>query len=259
MTRTRKTSLALTLVALLAAACSPWRAWVPRDEGLTILGPAEDLDPSALPRDWVLHGADDAGWDRLRLAKLREVPALRIVNDRDRQMVLRRVKGWLDRAPILKWSWNMEPQDDGPHPTSLVVGLNGGEADRRWWEGYRYHLLAQDPPPHDRLIAFVWGDEASHKGGSSHTQPPPPPKERFAPRRAATAIHVQRGGRENAGKWWMEKADVLALYKRFWPEDDIRRVEITFVGFLSEAERLPAGAYFSEVSLEHREAEGKAP
>ena len=111
-----------------------------------------------------------------------------------------------------------------------IVGLSmGGFAALHF--GFRYP---------DRALSLTWGESALQRGTLS---PPPESDNRAAPR------YSVRGGRENAGSWWLETVDLYDLYHRSWPKDDAGKTQVVFIGVAAAGNRPPAPAYISGIVL----------
>lgn len=233
----------LAILALAAVtACAVPRVSVDPSGRMEILGPGPGFRAGSPPPGWVTEGRPGR---RIAAVTQGGVPALR-VRPADAPFVFaRRTDAVLLAAPYLSWAWAMDPQHAGPHPVRLIVGFHGGDPKSASWGSQPLVWLGRALPPHDRVLMLVWGDSALGRGDlAPQAGTGSPPKPARAPR------YVVRGGRENAGRWWVETADLADLYARAWPRDDHRRVRIVFVGIASaaDAESGP-GAHISGIVL----------
>ena len=89
-------------------------------------------------------------------------------------------------------------------------------------------------------MRLTWGESALQRGTFTV---PPPGSANEAPR------YTVRGGRENAGAWWLETVDLSDLYRQIWPQDDSARAQVVFIGITASARRAPAPAYVSDITL----------
>jgi hypothetical protein len=211
----RRRAATVAVLAVLAACAGPRAAYdlgADAEGKIDVLGPTPDLVAAGLPGDWLSQGTARPG--QARVVERDGVPALRLVPGGDGFIMARRIETPLFMAPYLSWSWNVEPHGDGLHPVRLIVGFHGGagESPRAW--------LDTALPSHDRSFAIAWADSALRRG--SVVKP-----EASSPR---AALYVARGGRENAGAWWLETVDLQRIYRELWPGDDPMRVRVVFIG-----------------------------
>lgn len=234
-------ALGVASLAAYLAACAEPAANRPPSGSMDVLGPIPAFEPSALPPDWVTEGA--VGRGQLTVVERDSIPALMVVNGDENFVAAKPTRASLLATPYLSWSWNMEMRDSGTHPVRLVVGFNGGDRQRP--------ARASPPPPspgqalpvHDRAIVITWGDSALQRGAivkPDATKVPRPPSR-----------YTARGGRENAGSWWLETVDLSDIYRRSWPDDDAASAQITFIGIAASAGRPPSPAYLSGIRLSH--------
>ena len=229
---------AAAVIAL--ASCTVPRVSVDPSGRMEILGPEPGFSPASPPPGWVDEGDADG---RIDVVSQAGVPALRVWPGEGAFVYARRTDAVLLAAPYLSWAWNMDAHKTGPHPIRLVVGFHGGDPKSRSWGSQPLAWLGSALPPHDRVLMLVWGESALARGELSRPVGPAStdaanPAPRF----------TVRGGRENAGQWWVETADLADLYARAWPGDDHRRVRIVFIGIAS-TEKAKAGAHFSGIVL----------
>jgi len=232
--------MALALTAL--GACQAKQATVVAPEGmLEVLGPFPGFSPLELPGDWVVEGGDGTEAGQLRVVERDGVPALRVENGENDLLVVRRTRAMLLATPFLSWSWYIEPPAaTGFHPTRLIVGFRHLKGDGRDWRSDPSTLLGSSIPEHEKAIALTWGSSALQRGTLSSGAPG---EDRQAPR------YTVRGGRENAGSWWLETTDIANLFARAWPEEDAADVQVVFIGIAAAGGRAPAAALVSGIVL----------
>jgi hypothetical protein len=230
--------LAVFLLAVISlSGCAVPRAAVDEAGKLDVLGPTRDFAAGGLPGDWVIEG--EAARDQLAVAERAGVPALRLINGEKGFVLVRRTRALLLATPYLSWSWNVDDHGQGNHPVRLIVGFWGGNPDSASWGSRPLVGLGTSLPPHDRSLAIAWADSALKRGSLVL----PSAGKRHVP------LYVLRGGRENAGIWWFETADLADLYRRLWPNDRIERVQVMFIGLAVAGGRPIAPAYVSGLRL----------
>ncbi len=233
--------LATTVLGGLLAGCTVERAAATPEGLLAVLGPIPGFSPVELPGDWALESDGDIDDRQLRVVTRDGLPALRVSNGEDAFIVVRRTQAMLLSTPYLSWSWNIEPPSaSGFHPVRVIVGFHGGDPASGSWGGQPLKWLGTRLPPHDRAISLTWGESALQRGTLDMSQGT---DGRTAPR------YTVRGGRENAGTWWLETVDLADLYARAWPADNSERAQIMFIGIAAPGKRAPAPAYISGILL----------
>ena len=90
-------------------------------------------------------------------------------------------------------------------------------------------------PPHDRVIAIQWGNQALERD-NLYT-------DRKVPR------YIARGGSRQLGEWWPENLDLAEIYRKVWPGDAIEDAEIMFIGFAVVKSAQPIEGRFRTLSL----------
>jgi len=228
----------LVPVLVLAAACSEPSTTVAPGGTMNVLGPVPALVPNALPGDWITEGKPGRG--QLTVVERGGVPALKVVNGEQGFVAVKPARASLLATPYLSWAWNMDPQNQGPHPVRLAIGFHGGNPDSRTW-GSGLGKPGANLPPHDRAIVIVWGSSALQLG--SITKPRP------VKHAQAAARYTARGGRENTGSWLFETVDLSDIYRRTWPGDDAGNAQITFIGIAAAPGKTPSAAYISGLRL----------
>jgi len=232
-------SLAVAAEMIAVTACAAPRVSVDPSGRMEVLGPEPGFSPASPPPGWVHEGDADG---RVEVVS-QGVPALRVRPGDGAFVFARRTDAVLLAAPYLSWAWNMDAQRAGPHPVRIVVGFHGGDPKSPSWGSQPLAWLGSVLLPHDRVLMLVWGESVLARGDLS----PVVESASAVPANRAPRFTV-RGGRENAGQWWVETADRADLYSRAWPRDDHRRVRIVFVGIAS-AVQAEAGAHVSGIVL----------
>jgi hypothetical protein len=235
-------------VACLAAAllfwlqgCAVEQAQVAPEGLLEVLGPFPGFSPVELPGDWAIEKHGDLHENQLQIINKESVPALKITNGEDSFVVVRRTRAMMLATPFLSWSWNIAPPSaSGYHPVRLVVGFYGGDPESPSSGSQPLRWLGSSLPPHDRAISLTWGESALQRGTLS------PIREDG---QTTGARYTARGGRENAGSWWLETVDLSDIYRQLWPKDESGSAQIVFIGVAAAGKRTPAPAYVSGIVL----------
>lgn len=225
-------------LTLLIAACSKPATTIAPGGFMDVLGPVPALVPNPVPGDWITQGPAAPG--QLTVVDRDGVPALKVVNGRASLVTVKPSQASLLATPYLSWSWNMEPQGEGPHPVRLLVGFYRGHPNTQTWTG---DLIRPDGglPSHDRALTIVWGSSALQRGSIATLQ--------SAKGLQPAARYTARGGQENSGSWWFETVDLSDIYRRAWPKDDTGLVQITFIGIAAAPGKAPATGYISGLRL----------
>lgn len=241
MMPSRKILIACFLLATLSG-CEIKQASVVAPEGLlNVLGPFPGFTPVALPGDWAIEKDGDLTEEQLKVVNKEGVPALKITNGEDSFIVVRRTDAMMLATPFLSWSWFIEPPStSGFHPIRMVIGFYGGDpaSPSRGSEPLRW--LGSSLPAHDRALSLTWSESALQRGTLNKPEAENP---RAAPR------YTVRGGRENAGSWWLETVDLSDLYRQAWPKDEMGSVKVVFIGIAAAGGREPAPAHVSGIVL----------
>jgi hypothetical protein len=223
----RKAPAVIAVGLIMLVGCTMPEAPADPRGTIEILGPVPGFSPDRPPEDWLIAGNSHG---RLDVGSLDGVPALNIRAGAGPFILARRTRAVLLASPYLSWAWNMEPQTRGLHPVALIVGFRGGNRKGGGWQRSLPVSLAAALPSHDRALVLTWADSALQRGSmlpeTSLAQAGLTPAPRY----------VVRGGRENAGIWWLDTVDLSALYVDAWPEDDIGRVQIVFVAVAATAQ-----------------------
>lgn len=203
--------------ATVLGACAVERVKPGPTSDLDILGPRLDVVTAGLDGSWKTTG--DA-LDAVSIERYEGVPGLRLRALDDGYAVVRRLDARLIVSPYLTWSWRAETHAAALHPVRIVAGFksspDAGDPGYEW--------LDDDLPDHDRVIAVAWGDSALKRGTFRLSTDPD----------AGPPVYIVRGGRESHGVWWFEAIDLQRLYAQAWPEDDVSRVRVAFLGFAAE-------------------------
>ena len=202
------------------------------------------LAVGVLPKDWVATGPTGIVKKRVSVVVQDGVKALKIITGSEKFSIVRRTRAMLLATPYLNWSWNLSTHGPGTHPIRLIIGFRGGLRDgakiEKTWRQKVFADIGEKLPEFDRSLSVTWEDSALQRG----TLFLPAPKEgKLMPR------YIVRGGRENYGKWWPEFIDLGDLYNQVWPDDDMSRVQVTFIGVAASGGQVPTTGFLSEVTL----------
>ncbi|MGB0671124.1 MAG: hypothetical protein ACPGNT_06470 [Rhodospirillales bacterium] len=211
-------------LSILLAACSPARMATVEAKRY----PADTFVPGFSPelalRDWWYLGPDDGmradglGFG-LRYADMDRIPTLQANAGLLPYTAVRTVNSPITVKPFLTWSWRLDggPLPDGPHPVHLAIGFGSGDQPQQ----------GKGPlPEHDRVLLIRFGGSALARGSFDVTT-----------ETGSAVVYVQRGGRENRGRWFTELVDLAGLYHSAWPDAVMTDVRVRFIGVRS----LPAG------------------
>jgi len=233
----RAVLVALPLAAV--AACAGPSGSPGGADRLAVLGLDSASTPGLASGQWHVESAAPLPLGRLTVVNRDGVPALRVTSGPDALAVVHEVDAALLAAPYLSWSWNIDRQSSGLHPVRLIVGFRGGYPEsgrlKRGWISWERTFL----PPAERTLAIVWADTALQRGNLTVGTEGPD----------AMAVYTVRGGRENAGAWFMETVDLADLYTRAWPEDDLAHTKVAFVAVAAGSGPQPVSAYVSGIKL----------
>jgi len=232
-------TLFLVPVLTVLFGCAVEQAAVAPEGLLNVLGPFPGFSPVELPGDWALEATNDLAPEQLQVTKIDGVPSLRVTNGEGAFTLVRRTRALMLATPFLSWSWNIEPPSTtGYHPIRIVVGFITDRNEN--WREAPEQRLGDALPIHDKAITLTWGESALQRGTM------------FVPKdtiQRSAARYTVRGGRENAGAWWLETVDLSDLYKRAWPNEDTSYVQVVFIGIAAPGGREPAPANVSGILL----------
>jgi hypothetical protein len=229
------------VLLLFASACAevPRVTPTPFNSRFPVLGPNPSFSLATLPSDWAVEGRSDIAPGQLELTQKDGVPALAVTNGNRGLILVRRIDTSLFVTPYLSWSWLLEYQNHPFHPVQLIIGFHGGTPESRSWGSQPFRWLESKLPPHDRALLLAWGHSALQRGTLAES----------IPTQHSISRYVVRGGRENVDTWWLETLDLMALYRKAWPNDDFNRSRIVFIGLAVEGGRDPSPAYISGIVL----------
>lgn len=231
--------LMAVMAGLLISGCTVPRAEVEPSGRLPVLGPVPGFSLNPLPKDWLITGQESPDGRFLKVVERQGIPALKVSGFADGFVLARRTRTVLLTSPYLSWSWSMVQHGEGAHPIGLIIGFQGGVPESTLWGGPSFVWPGTALPPHDRVLKLVWGHSALARGSLVR-----------APGKAGkNARYTVRGGRENAGSWWLETVDLANLYRRSWPGDDMGRVRIVFIGVGAGRTQKTVTGYFSGIVL----------
>ena len=161
------------------------------------------------------------------LAQKDGVAALKVSTDDSASMLVRFVDIDLAAYPTLNWKWFVEKPiesavdertDDGDdHPARLYIAMTNAKGERR-------------------ALEIIWGNRLLARGDVKY--------------RGSFPHYVANGGNENIGRWHDEQVDLIALFKRFWPDDKPGR--ITDIAIFCDSDETGGSsiAYFADVRLD---------
>lgn len=232
-------TLAISLTSCSTPDIIPYQ---PGPEGrLAVMGPDRNFNLDAPPADWIISSDADTGGGKtsgtISSVTIEGVPALEIKSGPKHIIAVRNVNAMMLATPFLSWAWHLSNHGEGIHPVRLVVGFRGGAP-----QDTELGSQGGDLPPHDRALALVWGDTALRRGTLSLPTPEQP---------LQAPIYTVRGGRENTRKWWLETVDLAELYAKSWPNDEHRRVRITFIGLAAAPTSTVVRGRVSGILLTH--------
>ena len=255
MTPSRSSFALAALLALTACAEPPAPALTTVGGRALILGPDPGFDPARSGPPW--WRSPERAANRFALVDLEGRLVMRIdapaPNQPSNSAIGRRVDVPILSMPYLHWAWYLEPEifSGGPgdgldRGLRLTVGFYGGhprspQLTDRWFGG------PNGMPAHDRRLDIVFGGIAQPRAdlASQHLS-------------VVSDQGVRRQLRppgDQAGEWKLEALEIAELYRTFWPQDRLERVNIVFLGVSGLAGRVPATTpplplgYVAEISL----------
>lgn len=234
--RYRRPVLIVVAIALVAAAIAysvmrpPERRNVLTASGAATVSVMDFATPMALdppPAGWWHR----TFWTRraasFSQASKQGVPALKVATDNSASMLTRFVDIELAAYPTLRWRWLVEKPiesavdertDDGDdHPARLFIAFVNADGDRR-------------------ALEIIWGNRLLGRGDVKY--------------RGSFPHYVANGGNDNVGTWHDERIDLLALFKRFWPDDGPGRITDIAVFCDSDETGTSSVSYFADIRLD---------
>jgi hypothetical protein len=236
-----KVTILTGTMLMMLPGCTIKQANVAPDGLSTVLGLSPSFSPENIYNDWAIAKNGNIDVSQLQIVTKDGIPSLKITNAENLFIIFRRTKDMMLATPFLRWSWFIEPPStSGYHPVRVVIGFYGGDQASRSRGSQPFRWLGSSLPAHDRTMSLTWGESALQRG--TLTAPPPGSSDE-AP------LYTVRGGRENAGFWWLETVDLSDLYRQIWPQDDSARTQVVFIGIAASARRAPAPAHVSGITL----------
>ncbi len=222
--------IAVLAVVSLSAACSsgPDRNAAARSDGtseVVVMDFAHPPSLEKLPPGWYHR----TFWTRppmqMSLADKDGVPAIRLATDASASMLMRAVDIDLQNYPRLAWRWLVEK----PITSTL---------DERTHEGddhpARFFISFRTASGEKRSMEVIWGNklvagDTKFINGFPH--------------------YVANGGDANIGKWHSEDIDLLAIYRKFWP--DAAPATVTDIGLFCDSDETKGSsvAWFADVEM----------
>lgn len=253
----RRTSLALAaLLALAACAQPPPPALTNVGGRALVIGPDPGFDPARVaPPFW---RSPERAANRFALVDLQGRPVMRVDAPEPGQpsnsTLGRRVDVPILSMPYLHWAWYLEPaiyaggSGDGlDRGLRLSVGFYGGhprspQLTDRWFGG------PDGMPAHDRRLDIVFGGIAQAHGENAY-------QHMSALNDQGVRHELRPRATGQSGEWKLEALDIATLYRTYWPNDRMERVNIVFLGVGGLPGRVPATTpplplgYVAEISL----------
>lgn len=152
--------------------------------------------------------------------------ALRVATDNSASMLVRFVDIGLADYPVLSWRWLIEK------PINSTVDERTAEGDDH---PARLFVAFRDAAGKRRALEIIWGNRILKRGDVKFL--------------GSFPHYVANGGNENVGSWHNERVDLLALFKRFWPNDRPGRVMDIAVFCDSDETGSSSISYFADIRL----------
>ncbi len=186
----------------------------------------------ALPAGWQHR----TFWTRppmqMSLSAKQGVPAIRLATDASASMLMRAVDIDLNDYPLLAWRWLIEqPIQSGiderthagdDHPARLFISFKSGTGEKR-------------------SLEVIWGNRLLHVGDYKFI--------------GGFPHYVANGGDANVGRWFSERIDLLALYRKLWGDrDGAGGARITDIGLFCDSDETKGSsvAWFANVTMLRR-------
>ncbi len=232
---------ALLSIPVLLTGCAVPRAEISPEGRLEIFGGGTLGASSKLSRDWVIEGEGNVDKFKRQISLERDKGAptgkanLILKSGTKSFLLVRRTKARLLATPFITWSWRMTAKRLAASSIHLVVGFHGGNPKSQSWGAQPFVWFGTRLPPHDRVIAIQWGEQALERGNlyTDHKVP----------------RYIARGGSRQLGRWWPENLDLAAIYRQVWPKDKIGDTKIMFIGFAVVKSPNPIEGSFRGISL----------
>jgi hypothetical protein len=155
------------------------------------------------------------------------VAALRVSTDDSASMLVRFVDIDLAAYPALSWKWFVE------HPIESAIDERTDEGDDH---PARLFIAFTNAKGERRALEIIWGNRLLGRGDVKF--------------RGSFPHYVANGGNGNIGRWHDERVDLLALFKRFWPDDQPGRITDIAIFCDSDETGARSVSYFANVRLE---------
>jgi hypothetical protein len=240
MTRLPKLVL-IFLLTFLVISCTIRRVGTNPEGQLQIFGSDTPITNILLPKEWFIDGISETSFllSHLNLVSIDGLPALNLMSGLKGYVFAKRTTASLLATPFLRWSWNVPAFSGKIYPLGLIIGFYGSNTKSLNWGDQIMIYLGAKRPLFDRAISLIWHQNALLRGTvNKHSKLP---------------RYVARGGIENTDKWHVENIDLAALYHSIWPNDDMSKTQIVFVGFAAtpgtNSKNITVGAAFADVVL----------
>lgn len=179
-----------------------------------------------LPAGWVHRRFWTRAPMEMSLAAKDGVSAIRLATKASASMLLRAVDIDLQQYPRLAWRWYIEQPVESALDELTRVGDD---------HPVRLFITFQTAAGENRSMEIVWGNKVLKKGDI---------------KMLGTFPHyVANGGNENVGRWHAEDIDLLAIYRRFWP--DAAPVRVVDIGPFCDTDETKTSsiAYFADLKM----------
>jgi hypothetical protein len=226
------------LIATLAACSAPVALQGPGGN-MSVLSLPVGFSVNNLPSGWVLSGDTDPAY--ISPSKIDPLHELTVVSNGQGYSLIRMTDAVVLATPYLSWRWKISSGTWTYHPLRLLIGFNGGSphpADSQPKTGL---FSSGKQPGHDRGLSIAWGPSALMRGTFT------PIRNKKGPVREVQ--YTVRGGQETTNDWKLETVDLSHLYAKTWPDDDIRKAKIVFIGIGVAKTREPHYASIGDIQL----------
>jgi hypothetical protein len=236
-----KKLLITALITFLVPSCTSPRVATNPEGKLEIFGSAAPITNKHLPKEWFVDGISESSFLSLHLNLLTidDLPTLTLLPNLKSYVFAKRTMASLLATPFLRWSWNVPAFEEKIYPIGLIIGFYGSNTNSLHWSRQTMTYLNKNSPLYDRAISLIWHQNALLRGTVNKTLTLPK--------------YIARGGIENTDKWHTENIDLAALYQTLWPNDDISKTQIMFIGFAGTGNEnsinKTVGAAFADIVL----------